>query len=156
MRRTTLRVLREVEGGFPAVVRVTFPVPKRVPDEHWPYCSGGLVAWESEKEHLVIRRCGGDVNGNPEAIWSHHTTEDGGKDSVQGGEKTAESAFVRLKREGKKVIVGWSRDGKMWKEFEAAEMAWGAKVKVGVIAENCLDAPVEIAFDQYSLTQPKK
>jgi len=33
---------------------------------------------------------------------------------------------------------------------------WGAKVKVGVIAENCLGASVEITFDQYSLTLPKK
>jgi hypothetical protein len=35
-------------------------------------------------------------------------------------------------------------------------VAWGAKVKVGVVAENCLDTPVEITFDQYSLTRPKK
>jgi regulation of enolase protein 1 (concanavalin A-like superfamily) len=150
------RVLREVEGDFTAVVRVKFQVPKSVPEEHWPYCSGGLVAWESEKEHLVIRRCGGAVNGYPEAVWSHHVTTAGTTDSVLELDKPAESAFLRLKREGKKAIVGWSRDGKAWKEFEPADVAWGAKVKVGVVAENCLDVPMEITFDQYSLTQPKK
>src|SRR5262245_45813415 len=31
------RVLREVEGDFTAVVRVSFPLPERVPKGYWPY-----------------------------------------------------------------------------------------------------------------------
>lgn len=149
------RVLREVEGDFTAVVRVTFPVPERVPEEHWPYCSGGVVAWESDDAYYVVRRCGGEVNGAREAIWGQHRA-DVQRDSVTGLGKPAESAFVRLKREGKKATAGWSRDGKEWKEHEAAEVPWGAKVKVGVIAENCLGKAVEVTFDQYSLIVPKK
>jgi hypothetical protein len=61
-----------------------------------------------------------------------------------------------MKREGRTVSAGWSRDGRAWKDFDPAEVGWGARIKVGVVAENCLGTPVEITFDQYSLTQPKK
>jgi regulation of enolase protein 1 (concanavalin A-like superfamily) len=75
---------------------------------------------------------------------------------VQGLGTPTGKAFVRLKREGQKVTAGWSRDGKAWKDFDPQDVAWGAKVKVGVVAENNLGVPVEVTFDQYSLTQPKK
>lgn len=150
------RILREVEGDFTAVVRVTFPVPDQVPKEVWPYCSGGLVAWESDTAYYLVRRCGGEVNGNREAAWSHHVAADAHASAVQGLGKPAESALVRLKRTGKQVTAGWSRDGKEWTDFHSTDVAWGAKVQVGVIAENCLDKTAEITFDEYSLTVPKK
>jgi regulation of enolase protein 1 (concanavalin A-like superfamily) len=155
-RNSAPRALREVEGDFTAVVRVTFPLRERVPKANWPYYSGGVLAWESDKEYLVIRRCGGAVDGSREAMWSHHMTGTASRLSIQEPEKQAESAYLRLKREGKKVATGWSRDGKAWKELDSVDVAWGAKVKVGVVAENCLGVPVEITFDQYSLTLPKK
>ena len=150
------RALREVEGDFTAIVRVTFPVPERVPMSYWPYCSGGIVAWESDKSYLVARRTGGKVNGSAETIWSHVIYETQTIATIQGVEKRADAAFVRLKREGNKAIVGRSRDGKAWKDFVPFDVAWSDKIKVGVVAENCLGEPVEITFDQYSLTQPKK
>jgi regulation of enolase protein 1 (concanavalin A-like superfamily) len=150
------RVLNEVEGDFTAVVRVTFPVPEKVPERFWPYCSGGLVAWESEKAYLFVRRSGGEANGLRESVWCHQVLGTENSLRWKGLGKPGESAFLRLKRDGNKVVAGWSRDGKAWKDFEAAEVAWGAKVRVGVAAENCLGMPVEITFDEYSLTQPKK
>ena len=121
------RLLSEVKGDFTAVVRVTFPVPERVPKGFWPYCSGGLIAWESNERYFVVRRSGGDVNGNQEAIWTTQTTGLAIKIRVQGLGKPAESAFVRLKREGKKAIVGWSRDGKAWKDDEPVDVEWGGR-----------------------------
>ncbi|MCI0704528.1 MAG: hypothetical protein L0241_26025 [Planctomycetia bacterium] len=57
---------------------------------------------------------------------------------------------------GNKFIAAWSRDGKKWTEFDARKVDWDKKVKVGVVAENIFQVPVEVGFDQYSLTQPKK
>jgi regulation of enolase protein 1 (concanavalin A-like superfamily) len=149
------RVLREVEGNFTAVVRVACPTPKRVPKGFWPSCSGGLLAWESHQKYMVIQYCSGNVNGNTEAIWSNHISEAENLMTVQGFGEPTKTAFVRLKREGDKVTPGWSLDGKKWKDFKEAKVNWGAKVKVGLVAENCLEVPVEITFDQYSLTLPK-
>ena len=115
------------------------------------------MAWESDARFLVLRRAGGLLIGDSEGIVTHHAAPVP-VTSIQtfGNVKPTESAFVRLKREGDRLILGWSRDGKAWKEFEPVEVGWRARVKVGVVAENSLGVPVEIAFDQYSLTQPKK
>ena len=45
---------------------------------------------------------------------------------------------------------------KKWEDFDPRDVAWGARVKVGVVAENNLGVPVEVTFDQYTLSQPKK
>lgn len=150
------RVLREVEGDFTAVVRVAFPLPKQIPKDFWPYCAGGLIAWESDKAHLIVRRSGGEVNRCAEAIFSTHNTANICSMTIQSLDKQSESVYLRLKREGNQATTAWSRDGKKWKESDPVDVAWGAKMKVGVVAENCLNDPVEIVFDQYSLTQQKK
>jgi regulation of enolase protein 1 (concanavalin A-like superfamily) len=152
------RILREVEGDFTAIVRVAFPIPKSFPEKFDPFCSGGLLAWESEDAYLAVRRCGGQVavGGEGESIFRTYVTKDAIRVSGKRFAKPGEWAFIRLKREGNKVTAGGSRDGKKWGEFDSENVNWGAKIKVGVIAENSLDVPVEITFDQYSLSQPKK
>lgn len=154
-RNNAPRALREVGGDFTAVVRVVIPIPDRLPDTNWPYCSGGLLAWTPDG-HFVVRLCGGRVNGLREAIWGHYMV--GTLDHIMVKELGAPTgkAFVRLNREGQKLTAGWSRDGKAWKDLTPVDVAWGAKVKVGVVAESNLGVPVEVTFDQYSLTQPKK
>lgn len=150
------RALREVDGDFTAIVRVAVPIPDRDPHMGWKCCSGVLLAWESAKAYLAVRFSEGGVNGNREAIWRHHVSETQQTTTIQGLGKPTGKAFVRLKREGKKVIAGWSRDGKEWKDFEPQDVAWGDKVKVGVAAENNLGVAVEVTFDEYRLSQPKK
>jgi hypothetical protein len=150
------RVLREVEGDFTATVRVTFPTPGKLPKGYWPYWSGGLVAWESEDQYLVVRRFNGAVNASEDGIYCHNRNTTVNTLLCQGFRKTVDQAFLRLQREGQKATVGWSLDGTKWTDFRPLDVAWGAKVKVGVVAENCIGVPVEITFDRYSLTAPKK
>lgn len=152
------RALREVEGDFTAVVRVASPISNQLPEKYSPHSGGGLVAWESEAGFFAVQLANGQVNGNREAIWGQHSTATEWQTLVKGLGTPTGKAFVRLKREGQKVTAGWSRDGKQWKDFDAGpqDVTWGPKVKVGVVAENNLGVPVEVTFDQYSLTQPKK
>jgi hypothetical protein len=150
------RAVREVEGDFTAVVRVAIPVPDWLPKARWPYCSGGLAAWGSDGRFFVHRLAGGNVFNHPEAIWAEQEKEFTTSWFFEPLDKPMGTAYLRLKREGKTLTAGWSRDGKTWEEFEPQELAWGAKVKVGVVAENSLWVPVEITFDQYQLTQPRK
>lgn len=149
------RVLREVEGDFAAVVRVTVPTPDH--DRLGPraYRSGGLLAWESERKHLVLRQGAGDVEGNRLAVWCHFRG-DSTEDRIQRLRKPEDAAYLRLARTGTKLVAGWSRDGKVWKEFGAPEVKWGAKLKVGVVAENGTGSATEITFDEFALTRPGK
>ena len=151
------RTLREVDGDFTAVLRVAFPIPpQRGPRGPWLFFSGGLLAWESDAEYFVVRRCGGSFNGSREAICGQQGSGKENHLTIQGFDEPAGAAFVRLKREGNKVGAGWSRDGREWKDLTQRDVTWGGKVKVGVMAENILPVPVEVTFDQYSLVQPKK
>lgn len=155
------RALREVDGDFTAVVRVIIPIPNRLPEPREtfaPHAAGGLLAWGSEKDNFTVQLACGRIfaTENPEAIMGVHNRAEDTIYTVQRFDKPAGKAVVRLKREGQKVTAGWSRDGKTWKDFKPEEVAWGAKVQVGVVAENNLGKPVEVTFDQYQLTQPKK
>jgi regulation of enolase protein 1 (concanavalin A-like superfamily) len=65
------------------------------------------------------------------------------------------SAFVRIQRQGNKVIDAWSRDGKMWTGRQR-EVDWDTMVKIGVVAESNLRVPAVVVFDHYSLTRGAK
>jgi hypothetical protein len=151
------RALREVDGDFTAVVRVSFPIPERGPKrEGKSLCSGGLLAWAGKDDYVVVRRCAVSTNGVAESFWGSQQIGILNTTTVQDMAKPESAGFVRLKREGDKVIAGWSRDAKTWEEFDAREVDWGDKVKVGIVAENIFQVPFEVTFDRYELTQPKK
>lgn len=151
------RVLREVEGDFVAVVRVAFPLPARGPAEKGKFaCAGGLLAWVDQNDWVAVRRCAVSEEDLAEEFWSSQREGFVTSAKVHPSAKPEGSGLVRLRREGGEVRTGWSRDGKEWKEFGVWKVKWGGPVKVGVVAENSLKAPVEVTFDRYELTQPKK
>lgn len=151
------RALREVEGDFVATVRVVVPAVEGEPKGTAPYRSGGLVAWASATDYVVVRRCSGDVDGYRESVWCDQRHVNGSSFWAQGLRKTDGATFLRLTRAGDTITAGCSRDGKAWKNSTVAEeVAWGATVKVGVVAENRLGTATEITFDQYTLTRGKK
>lgn len=143
-----------------AVVRVTYPIPKsipkQVPKNAIPYWSGGLIAWESKRAYLIVRRCAGRAFGKPEAVWTQWPRQSDYFNMSVGFDKPADAAYLRLQRQGDAVTAGWSADGKDWDDFVPMKLGWEAKLKVGVVAENTLETPVEITFNQYRLTTSKK
>ncbi|MBP3955666.1 hypothetical protein J8F10_10275 [Gemmata sp. G18] len=145
------RVLREVEGNFVAVVRVSVPAPEREPEGSGPYRSGGLMAVGTEGPFVVVRRCVGSVNGNRNAVWSRVSGSES-VDRIQRLRMPDDAGFLRLSRAGQNVVAGWSRDGKAWKDFGPAEVPWGTKVRIGVVAENCLGTASEITFSEYRVS----
>jgi regulation of enolase protein 1 (concanavalin A-like superfamily) len=149
------RVLREVEGDFSAVVRVTVTAPKGDGLGSRAYRSGGLLAWESDRKHFILRQCAGDIDDNRLAVWCHFRG-DSNEDRMQRLRKPEDAAYLRLARTGTKLVASWSRDGKLWKEFGAPEVTWGTKLKVGVVAENCTGTATEITFDEFAVTRPEK
>jgi hypothetical protein len=52
-------------------------------------------------------------------------------------------------REGQNVVTGWSRDGKVWKDFGSVEVPRGTKVRIGVVAEDCWGTATEIMFSEF-------
>jgi regulation of enolase protein 1 (concanavalin A-like superfamily) len=150
------RTWREVEGDFTAVVRVTIPIPGPVPGLGAPRCGGGLVAWESNQGYATAQLCGGWLNGSPEGVRYFRARPGAHSLAGWGFDKPTGTGFVQIKRRGSWIRMGYSRDGKAWRETDLEEVTWGPKVKVGVVVENDLGKPVEVTFDQFELTQPKQ
>jgi regulation of enolase protein 1 (concanavalin A-like superfamily) len=147
------RVLQEIEGDFTAIVRVTFPIrdSKRVEGQRIPVRAGGLLAWVDGKEYVQVLRADYDYQ---ETFWQHNNAP--GRTTITILKNPAERGYVRLKREGKKLIGAFSQDNKTWREFKEEEISWGEKIQVGVFAENASGAAFEVIFDEYMLTVPKK
>lgn len=150
------RLMKDVAGDFDAVVQVRAAFPERVKGNGQPSVRGGLVAEDGGPELLVFLWGVGWVNGKPEGFCHLHGNGTRLHLQMRTFEKAADSAYVRLKRDGKSVQAAWSRDGKDWKGFTPTPTGWGDKVKVGVIAESGLEDAAEVVFDRYTLTQRKK
>jgi hypothetical protein len=149
------RAWHEVEGDFTAVVRVSVPPH---PDGTEGTLFGGLVAWADHGDHIAVGRSE-SVKGRfrwGEGFHLVYTFPGSVRTSDVREPKPDEAAFVRLKRQGKTVMAGRSRDGKAWTDFLPDETGWGNKLKVGVYAKNLSASAVVVAFDRYSLTLPKK
>lgn len=150
------RVLKEVTGDFEAVVRVRAAFPERVKGNGQPSARGGLIAVNDGPDMRAILWGLGWVSGKPEGFMQL----EGGDNRIgfrgRGFDTAADSAYVRLKRDGNSIQTAWSRDRKDWSGFTPTPVSWGDKVKVGLLAESGLADPTEVTFDRYSLTQPKK
>jgi hypothetical protein len=146
------RVWHDVEGDFAAVVRVSAP---RLTPETLGAAVGGLVVWADHGDHLTVGFSDIGVQGREECYVAY-TFPGSVRTANARSPKLGEATFVRLKREGRTITAGWSHDGKTWIDFFPDETTWGPKVKVGVYAKNLGSPAVVVAFDQYSLTLPKK
>jgi len=155
-------VWRDVEGDFTVSVRVSVPVweaPGPEPsggERYIPYATAGLVVHAAKLHGLRL-------------VWKQRATEEGVRegfycelnrpvryDGPNWFDKDETGpAYLRIARTGNAVSFGWSRDGKAWTDREA-EVDWGRRVKVGVLAENTARAPLTATFDRYTLVQPKK
>jgi regulation of enolase protein 1 (concanavalin A-like superfamily) len=151
------RVLRDVKGDFTATVRVSFPIRSEVPAkfsnirEGW--AGGGLVVWLDNANFLTVTR---DEKPFGKTPGEYFRSEARSKLSVRGESEAAETGtagYVRVSRLGNRFVGSYSTDGKKWKHFGKHDFSWEADtvVKVGVIAENGLDAPFELIFDEYVL-----
>ena len=76
--------------------------------------------------------------------------------AVPLAEETNHSAYLRVERRGDKVTTAYSYDKGDWHSLGTVTVGWGAKVKVGVVAENNFNAPFEATFDEYRLTLAKE
>ncbi|VTR94191.1 unnamed protein product [Gemmata massiliana] len=87
------RILREVEGNFVAVVRVSVPALDREPDGSGPYRSGGLIAVGADGSFVMARRGVGSVNGNRNVVWSRVSGTES-VDRIQGLRRPDDAAFL--------------------------------------------------------------
>ena len=157
------RFVRTVDGDFTASVRVEVPpqpdarLDNRQPGGEARYLAAGLTAEDAHGNRAGVRRFEKREGGHRTiygAAWRRAGGGGGGMGS--GGKEADPRLYLRLSRQGATVVFAVSPDGATWREYGKQEIGWTGPVTVGLIAENSTGVPVEVTFDRFTLTQPKK
>jgi hypothetical protein len=150
------RFLRDVNGDFTAVVRVTCQPRDEPQGEGDRWVSGGLVVQDGRMSYLVRRMAGCFKGSKPALITQNISAQNGCTIYAHYPKDVAGPTFLRLTRAAGKAGAAWSPDGVTWTGADPVDVTWGPKVRVGIVAENSVGVPVEVTFDRYTLMQPKK
>lgn len=165
--RTAPRTTRTVTGDFDLVVRLTGPtVPDRdaeylVPQ---PSVKAGLYASGEDVAVAFGRQVSRHVDVG-RAVSKHLDTsvwlDEVIPNEVHGGRfvlsDTGRPVFLRMTRTGGTLTVMASDDGKAWGDpREPSHVALPEVVAVGVFLSQTVEQKCEAAFDQFTVTQPKK
>jgi regulation of enolase protein 1 (concanavalin A-like superfamily) len=153
------RLLRDVEGDFVAQVRVrgTFqPSQNSTSDERLPFVGAGLLLMADEKTYIRLERAALVKGGETKTYANWELRQDGkwvlaGEERIQPLED--KPTYVRLERQGDKLLASVSHDGKEWKELNPLEVILPAKLKLGVSAGGTSMDVFAPRFDQFQLTQ---
>jgi hypothetical protein len=147
--------VREIGGDFTAVVRVSCPTDEWDRAGKSSYLAGGLLAEDEYGNRAGVRRQIKKWDDVRVTIGCFAWKRAGGCASGNSS-LLHDPPYLRLTRSGPTVRFDFSGDGVAWQEYGKYEMNWGMRLKVGVFVENTFGIPVEVTFDRYSLTQPKK
>lgn len=159
------RVLREVEGDFTAMVKVTGtfkPGDKGTGLSPTPWNSAGLLLWDGDMNYLRLERT---------ALWGKNQEllcfapgfeywKDGKVKVYNQRIESADffkgnSTWLKLERQGDNVTAHYSHDGKEWTEAKQAAVEFPRKVQIGVAAVNSSDAPFTVEFEDFKVVPAK-
>jgi regulation of enolase protein 1 (concanavalin A-like superfamily) len=149
------RVLRDVDGDFAAEVRVSGPFPgdpRCLVPGRWAFYAAGLVLWQDDKNYARLERArilypNGQWRGYPN--WELRA---GGVVARAGGVKdgaldSEKAVCLRLVRRGATVSAAYRQDGEGWQELPLIQVDFGAKVRVGVVAQQNTASGYEAIFE---------
>ena len=155
------RLLRDVEGDFVAQVRVSgtfLPSQESTSTERLPFVGAGLLLMADEKTYVRLERAALRLQGEVKTYANWELRQDGnwvlaGDASVQPLEDKA--TYLRLQRQGDKLLPSVSHDGKDWKELNPLEIKLPSKLKLGVSGGGTSMDVFAPRFDQFRLKQEK-
>ena len=155
------RLLRDVEGDFVAQVRASgtfLPSQESTSTERLPFVGAGLLLMADEKTYVRLERAALRLQGEMRTYANWELRQDGkwvlaGDASVQPLEDKA--TYLRLQRQGDKLLPSVSHDGKDWKELNPLEINLPSKLKLGVSGGGTSTDVFAPRFDQFRLKQEK-
>jgi regulation of enolase protein 1 (concanavalin A-like superfamily) len=156
------RVLREVEGDFRAVVRVTSDFHPELPStgrNAHAFNGAGLVLWVDDRSFLRLERNvwvlpNGVRNCFPplfEAFDNGRATNSNptfAPASVFRGDSTA----LYLERRGDLVRGAYSHDSRNWEGWREVRLPCPRKLRIGIDAVNTSAKPLTVTYDGFNVT----
>ena len=156
------RLLRDVEGDFTAVVRVsgTFrPTTTSSTDQRKPFVGAGLVLMNGDQTYIRLERA--SMYSDDKRYWyANWELREDGEWKLAGDAETKpldedKPVYLRMQRKGDKIYGAVSYDGKEWSELEPLEVKLPAKLKIGVSGGGTSTEPFKPHFDHFRLTTDK-
>jgi regulation of enolase protein 1 (concanavalin A-like superfamily) len=149
------RVLRDVEGDFIAQVKVSGNVRHtgaRLSDDYLAYHGAGLLLWVDGQTYVRLERAA-VVQENGEVIHyaNFELRREGKVASSHSMEIPDQETYLRLERQGERVVGSVSEDGIQWTAFEPLAIGLAKSVKLGVAAINTSTDPFKAEFSEAGL-----
>jgi regulation of enolase protein 1 (concanavalin A-like superfamily) len=153
------RLLRDVEGDFIVEVRVRGEFHPSVESAHEQaaFVWAGLLLMKDKNTYVRFERAASWRRGNVQSYDNGELREEGRAGS--GGMKVLvvaledKDTFLRLERQGDKLLGSISQDGKEWHTVAQFEVKLPAKVKIGVAACTLQSKAFAPRFDRFQLKQ---
>jgi regulation of enolase protein 1 (concanavalin A-like superfamily) len=157
------RVLREVEGDFTALVKVTgdfTPGDKAASDNTSSFNGAGLLVWQDAKNYLRLERNAwwrpdlGKYGCYPPLVEYYkdgeyqNTNPDGTVEEFFKGRST----WLKVERQGDKLTASYSHDGKEWSVAKELTVNLARKVHLGVAATNTAAKPFAVEFEEFRVS----
>ena len=158
-------VLNRVGGDFTFQVKLTgdFVPGSKSLGAGRPFNGAGILIWENERNYLRVERnaywiSDTVLNCFPPLIeyWRQYreqgaNTAPGKVDFFQGT-----TTWLKVNREGKKIAVSLSHDGKEWSDIKTVPIDMADEVYVGVAAINTSNTPFKVEFSEFDLSAERR
>jgi regulation of enolase protein 1 (concanavalin A-like superfamily) len=138
------RLMRSCEGDFTAQVHVGGDFAGS------EYRGAGLLLWVADKTYIRLEHA--ETVAGPQIafrVFQDGQTPPGGFRAISG----ATESYLKMERQGRKITIWFSNDGRGWSGLPALDLDLPAKVKIGVAAVSTCPTPFSPTLDQFQLKQ---
>jgi regulation of enolase protein 1 (concanavalin A-like superfamily) len=153
------RLAQDASGDFTVQVKVVGTVMgergSEAPGRDVAFNAATLIIWQDENNFVRFDRAGFHKGGAPNHQTYYHVYQNGKRTVHETRPLAVKDTWLRLQRQGTKVIAAWSQDGKSWRTYPAEDVALAATVKVGVAVLNASSKPFAATFEDLRLTSGK-
>ena len=153
------RVMREVEGDFTITVKVVGNFHPGGPSTNpmsAPWHGAGILVWNDADNYIRLERASVNRGGNVSPYINFEEFKSGVHGVTNNGDANEGNCWLRMERKGGTIIGSVSFDGGVWKELKPMQIAWPAKLKLGLQATTTSSLlPWTVSFENYALKAAK-
>ena len=147
------RILREVKGDFDARVQVLGAVRPGAgaTSQYAPYQGAGLLIWQDARNYVRLERAAHVKGGLVLPYINYEQRKDGRLASSLGFPSADAPLVLHLGRRGGEVTASFHAPGEPAKPLPPLEVALPEALKVGLLAVNAADNPLDATFQDFAV-----
>lgn len=156
--------MRPVSGDFVLQVKVSYPLPEKVPALGAGKCAaGGLFIWGDENNNVLFHRhhqpselADGTTKWDTAFCIEYNRGVKSQHYGNYGGLLEAPPVYLRITREKGVISPAYSYDGERWTKQQSEKMEFPEKVQVGVYAYRTAGEATAVTFEGLTITPIEK